>query len=146
MLLTITWSGRQCLRFPASVSFLQLVVIFIAVLIARVQKLVVMCKVLITDPNDCAPPSPVCASLMFSLNCPNSKAGCTYQAASFSSEKKTDSKGNRWFEDARQVPLKDGQKHWEYSRRERQRSGCARLQLTETRLLVAPSKAFLHFR
>lgn len=33
--------------------FLHLIVMFIAVLIAHVQKLVVMCKMLITDPNDC---------------------------------------------------------------------------------------------
>lgn len=91
MLLTITLSGRQCSHFPASMRFLQLVVVFIAVLIAHVQKLVVLCKMLITDPNDCAPPSPslVCALLMFSLNCPNSEAGCTCQNVSFSLEKKT---------------------------------------------------------
>lgn len=95
--------------------FLQLIVVFIAVLIAHVQKLVVLCKMLITDPNDCAPPSssPVCALLMFSLNCPNSEAGCTYQNVSFSSEKKTDPKRNWWLEDARQLALKDEQKHSE---------------------------------
>lgn len=66
MLLTIISSGRQCLHFLASMRFLKLIVVFIAVLIAHVQKLVVLCKMLITDPNDCVPPSPspVCILLI----------------------------------------------------------------------------------
>lgn len=89
--------------------FLQLIVVFIAVLIAPAQKLVVVCKMLMMDPNDCAPPSPplLCALLMYSLNCLSSKAGCTYQNISFSSEKKTDPERNWWLEDARQLSLKD---------------------------------------
>lgn len=91
LLLTITLSGGQCLHFPVSMRFLQLIVVFIAVLIAHIQKLVALCKMLITDLNDCVlpSPSPVCALLMFSLNSPNSEAGCTQQNVSTSSEKKT---------------------------------------------------------
>lgn len=89
--------------------FLQLIVAFIAVLIAHVQKLVVVCKMLMMDPNDCARPSPslVGALLMYSLICLSSKAGCTYQNISFSSEKNTDPVRNWWLEDARQWSLKD---------------------------------------
>lgn len=54
MLLTIILSGGHCLRFPASMRFLQLIVVFIAVLIAHALKLVVVCKMLMMDPNDCA--------------------------------------------------------------------------------------------
>lgn len=49
LLLTITLSGGQCLHFPVSMSFPQLIVVFISVLIAHVQKLVVLCKMLITS-------------------------------------------------------------------------------------------------
>lgn len=54
MRLTIILSGGHCLHFPASMRFLQLIVLFIAVLIAHAQKLVVVCKMLMMDPNDCA--------------------------------------------------------------------------------------------
>lgn len=93
--------------------FLQLIVVFIAALIAHAQKLAVVCKMLITDPNDRAPPSPspLAALLMFSLNCPNSEAGCTYQNVSISPEKKTDSKRNLWLGNARQLALRDEQTH-----------------------------------
>lgn len=81
--------------------FLQLIVVFIAALIADVQKFVVVCKMLMRDPNDRAHPSPpVGALLMFSLNCPNREAGCTYQSVCISVEKRADPKRSWWLGDA----------------------------------------------
>lgn len=100
---------RALFPLPSLNEVLQLTVVFIAALIAHAQKLVVLCKMQMMDPNDCAPPSPplVGALLMYSLNCLSSKAGCTDQNISFLSEKNTDPERNWWLEDARQLFLKD---------------------------------------
>lgn len=63
--------------------FLHLIVVFFAVLIAYVQKLVALCRSLITGLNDCVPPSPfpVRALLMFSLSRPSRLVAHTKMSA-----------------------------------------------------------------